>query len=248
MKHIAFSKIDHRPWELPDYPWRWRQSWCDLLFAHWPIPSEKIKPFVPEPLKIQEFDGTSWVGIVPFRMEGVMHRPFPDLPWISAFPEINVRLYVEYEEKPGVWFLSLDATNALAVWVARRFFYLPYYKAQIHIEKHGHRYRYESQRKEQKTVSFKGLYEPDSKPYEAESGSLEHWLTERYCLYAQSPEGDLYRSEVHHLPWPLQKAKADFMTNKMLSPFNIRLPDTSPLLHFASCLDVVIWAPEKIAL
>jgi len=247
MKHIAFSQIDHRPWKLPNGPWKWRQSWCDLLFAHWPIPSAELRTYVPKSLKIQEFDGTSWVGIVPFRMEGVMRRPLPDLPWISSFPELNVRLYVEYENKPGVWFLSLDATNSLAVWAARRYFHLPYYNAQISIEKYGHSYYYDSQRKGGKAVDFKGKYEPNSKPYEAEAGSLEHWLTERYCLYAQSSEGDLYRSEVHHLPWPLQKAKAEFATNRMLSPFNISLPDTSPLLHFASRLDVVVWSPEKIA-
>lgn len=144
MKHIAFSKIDHRPWKLPNRSWKWRQSWCDLLFAHWPIPSAELRPYVPKPLKIQEFNGTSWVGIVPFRMEGVMHRPFPDLPWISSLPELNVRLYVEYEDKPGVWFLSLDATNPLAVWAARRYFHLPYYKAQISIKKHGNCYHYDS--------------------------------------------------------------------------------------------------------
>jgi len=247
MKHIAFSKIDHRPWKLPNGPWRWRQSWCDLLFAHWPIPSEELRPYVPKPLKVQEFNGTSWVGIVPFRMEGVMHRPFPDLPWISSFPEINVRLYVEYEDKPGVWFLSLDTTNSLAVWAARRYFHLPYYKAQISVEKQGDYYHYNSYRQRANVVDFKAKYAPSSNSYEAKAGSLEHWLTERYCLYAKSSEGDLYRSEVHHLPWPLQKAEAEFATNKMLSPFDISLPDTSPLLHFASRLDVVVWSPEKIA-
>lgn len=246
MTHQAFNKIDHRPWALPSRSWKWRQTWCDLLFAHWPIPTAELKPYVPRPLKIQEYAGTSWVGIIPFRMEGVMHRPFPDLPWISSFPEINVRLYVEYEDKPGVWFLSLDASNSLAVWAARRFFYLPYYRAEINIENCGRRCHYKSHRKGKKPAAFQGIYEPDSEPYEAESGSLEHWLTERYCLYAQSPKGGVYRSEVHHLPWPLQKAKAEFITNKMLNSFNITLPAESPLLHYAERLNVVIWPPEKI--
>lgn len=247
MSHIALRKTDHRPWPPPDSPWKWRQSWCDLLFAHWPFPAKQLRPLVPEPLIIQEFDGTSWIGIVPFRMEGVMLRPLPDLPWISAFPELNLRLYVEYENKPGVWFLSLDATNPLAVWAARKFFYLPYYNAEISIEKREGKYHYYSQRKENHKAELEVLYEPDSDPYEAEEGSLEHWLTERYCLYAQSPGGDLYRSEVHHLPWPLQKAKAQFQTNSLLRPYDIDLPDTPPLLHFAKRLDVVIWSPEKIA-
>src|SRR5690554_1769026 len=114
--HPALTQTDHRPWPLPAHRWTWRQTWCDLLFAHWPIDAKKLRPLVPEALTIQEYDGTSWIGVVPFRMEGVMLRPLPDLPWLSAFPELNVRLYVEYGGKPGVWFLSLDATNPLAVW------------------------------------------------------------------------------------------------------------------------------------
>lgn len=246
MKHIALKKTEHRPWTLPNGPWKWRQSWCDLLFAHWPIPAADLRPYVPETLSIQEFDGTSWVGIVPFRMEGVMRRPFPDLPWISAFPELNVRLYVEYEEKPGVWFLSLDATNPLAVWAARRFFYLPYYRAQMSLEKRGNIYKYHSQREGENGIEFEATYQPASDTYEAKTGSLEHWLTERYCLYAQNSNADLYRTEVHHLPWPLQKAEVEIMTNNMLSPFDIQLPDSPPLFHFSSRVDVVIWPPEKL--
>jgi uncharacterized protein YqjF (DUF2071 family) len=179
-------------------------------------------------------------------MEGVMRRPFPDLPWISALPELNVRLYVDYQGKPGVWFLSLDATNPLAVWAAQKFFYLPYYRANIRLEKQGSVFKYYSTRREAKNVKFSAVYEPTSKPYQAESGSLEHWLTERYCLYAQNSKGDLYRTEVHHLPWPLQKAEVEIISNNMLSPFNLQLPDVPPLFHFSSRVDVVIWHPEKL--
>lgn len=248
MSHPALKKRSHRPWPIPQTPWRWRQTWCDLLFAHWPVPGAVLRPLVPEPLNIQEFDGTSWVGIVPFRMEGVMLRPLPDLPWISAFAELNVRLYVEYEDKPGIWFLSLDATNPLAVWAARRYFYLPYYNAEISLNKQSGQFHYFSSRKEGSvSADFEAVYEPVSESYRAEPGSLEYWLTERYCLYAESPDGALYRSEVHHFPWPLQKAKAQIHTNELLDPFEIQLPDTSPLLHFASKLNVVIWPPEQIA-
>lgn len=248
MTHPAFNRQKHRPWGIPKKPWTWRQSWCDLLFAHWPVPSAVLRPLVPEPLSIQEYDGTSWIGIVPFRMEGVMHRPFPDLPWISAFPELNVRLYVEYEDKPGVWFLSLDARNPLAVWAARRFFHLPYFKADIELREQNEQFYYQSSRQVQSgSVDFRGTYRAISDPYEAESGSLEHWLTERYCLYAESPDGELYRSEVHHWPWPLQRAEVEIKTNELLDPFGISLPNSPSLLHFASRLDVVIWPPERIA-
>lgn len=247
MSHPALKKQNHRPWPIPRSPWKWRQTWCDLLFAHWPVPSSVLRPLVPEPLNIQEFDGTSWIGIVPFRMEGVMLRPFPDIPWISAFAELNVRLYVEYNGKPGIWFLSLDATNPLAVWAARRYFYLPYYNADIKLENQSEQFHYALHRKEKSMpVDFDAVYEPDSEIYHVEPGSLEHWLTERYCLYAQSSNGDLYRCEVHHLPWPLQKAKAKIHTNELADPFDIPLPDTTPLLHFASRLNVIVWPPERI--
>jgi uncharacterized protein YqjF (DUF2071 family) len=113
--HPALRATAHRPWPIPPGPWTSRQSWCDLLFAHWPVPARSLRALVPEPLRIQEYRGAAWLGIVPFQMRGVAPRPLPDIPGISAFPELNVRTYVEYGGKPGVWFLSLDATNALAV-------------------------------------------------------------------------------------------------------------------------------------
>ncbi len=146
MAHVAFSKTDHRPWPLPNRAWSLRQSWVDLLFIHWPIPTELLRPLVPEALTIQEFDGTSWIGVVPFRMEGVTPRHLPDIPGMSAFPELNVRLYVEAEGKAGVWFLSLDATNPVAVWTARRFFHLPYHRATMSITKRQREYAYSSHR------------------------------------------------------------------------------------------------------
>src|SRR5262245_21637301 len=116
--HPAFRRTDHRPWPLPTRRWIGRQTWLDLLFAHWPVAADRLRAFVPAGVTIQELDGTSWVGVVPFRMEGVTFRPIPALPGISAFPELNLRLYVEVDDKPGVWFVSLDAANPLAVWAA----------------------------------------------------------------------------------------------------------------------------------
>jgi uncharacterized protein YqjF (DUF2071 family) len=144
--HPALSQLEHRPWPLPYKPWHWRQSWHDLLFAHWPIPAAALRPLVPAGLTVQEFGGTSWIGLVPFRMTDVMRRGLPDLPWVSAFPELNVRLYVEHNGRPGVWFLSLDAANPLAVWAARRFFHLPYFQARMSLTAEGDGIRYSSWR------------------------------------------------------------------------------------------------------
>ena len=247
MSHLSLNRIDHRPWELPEKPWKWRQSWCDLLFAHWPVEATQIRKLVPEPLVVQEFDGISWLGVVPFRMEGVMHRPLPDLPRISAFPELNVRFYVEHEGKPGVWFFSLDATNILAVKAARKFFHLPYFKAKIKIQEIDDTFEFQSQRQEGADLRFEAVYRPCSNPYEAQPDTLEYWLTERYCLYSQDNKGNLYRAEVHHVPWPLQKTEADIRVNQMLSPFGIELGPQPAHLHFAKRVDVIVWPLQQLA-
>jgi uncharacterized protein YqjF (DUF2071 family) len=243
MPHLALSKLDHRPWNIPERPWTWRQSWCDLLFAHWPVPSAMLRRFVPPSLTLQEFDGSAWIGVVPFRMEGVMRRPLPDLPWVSAFPELNVRTYVEHGGKPGVWFLSLDATNALAVWAARRFFHLPYYRAAMTLTPNGDKFRYASARR---GAEFRGSYGPSSEPYYAKPGSLEHFLTERYCLYAKAPNGAILRNDVQHHPWALQRAWAELEHNTMLDFHGLDVREPPALLHFAKRIDVVVWNAERV--
>ncbi|HJW32459.1 MAG TPA: DUF2071 domain-containing protein [Holophagaceae bacterium] len=244
MAHPSFQRTAHRPWALPTSPWVWRQSWRDLLFAHWPVEASVLQRFVPSPLRVQEFDGTSWIGLVPFRMAGVMRRPWPDLPWMSAFPELNVRLYVELDGKPGVWFLSLDATNPLAVWAARRYFHLPYHSARIslHGVEGGIRY---SARRTSGHPALEATYRAISSPYESRQGTLEHWLTERYCLYAQTPDGVILRNDVHHVPWPLQRAEAEITENSYFAAHGLDIGGPPALLHAARRIDVVVWNAER---
>jgi uncharacterized protein YqjF (DUF2071 family) len=246
--HPALSKIDHRPWALPGTPWTWRQSWCDLLFAHWRIEAKALRSLVPPSLAIQEFDGSSWIGVVPFRMAGVMRRPFPDIPGLSAFPELNLRLYVERDGKPGVWFLSLDATNPIAVWAARRMFHLPYFHADIDMKRASDTIEYTSTRHSSPSAArFRAMYRPTSDVYHSTPGTLEHFLTERYCLYAQSPEGRVFRADVHHLPWPLQHADAEIHENRLHLSHGLTVSGPPETLHFARRLDVVVWTPTVVA-
>jgi uncharacterized protein YqjF (DUF2071 family) len=212
---------------------------------HWPVPSARLRLLVPPELAIQEFEGTSWVGVVPFRMESVMRRPFADVPGLSAFPELNVRLYVEAEGRPGVWFLSLDATNPLAVWAARRFFHLPYHQARMSLKQRAGWFEYESHRRSDE-AGFAARYRPVGEQYESSAGTLGPWLTERYCLYALSPTGRLLRNEVHHMPWPLYRAEAELTENTLLRAAGLELPNTLPLLHFAPRVDVIIWDGEEV--
>jgi uncharacterized protein YqjF (DUF2071 family) len=239
--HPLLLRVDHRPWPVPARPWLGRQSWCDLLFAHYLVPASTLRPLVPAPLRLQEKDGVSWIGVVPFRMEDAMARGLPALPWISAFPELNVRLYVEYAGRPGVWFLSLDATNPLAVWAARKFFHLPYRRAKMDVRLESGDFHYASRG----PARFDARYRPTSEAYQAAAG-LEHFLTERYCLYARSPAGRLFRCDVHHLPWPLQAATAQVDATDLLASHGLTVTTPPDLLHFARRVDVLTWAPEAL--
>src|SRR5215216_3312597 len=143
---LALSRTDHRPWPLPREPWLMAQTWHDLVFAHWPLAPERLRELVPASLPLDTFDGQAWVGVVPFWMSGVRPRAVPGLPWISKFPELNVRTYVTLEDKPGVFFFSLDAARLPAVWAARIFFRLPYFHARMRLRRAGEWVQYASDR------------------------------------------------------------------------------------------------------
>lgn len=129
--HSSLKSLDHRPWPLPAREWKWRQSWLDLAFIHYRVPADQLRRLLPVGIQLQEFDGTAWVGLVPFRMAGVMRRPWPDIPFISSFSEMNLRTYVEVGGKPGVWFFSLDANSRSIVFGGRNFYGLPYFLARM---------------------------------------------------------------------------------------------------------------------
>lgn len=243
---------DHRPWPLPAGPWTMTQRWCDLLFAHWPIPAEAMRAFVPPTLCLDTFDGEAWIGVVPFHMRNVRPRGLPAVPWLSHFAELNVRTYVTAADgsKPGVWFFSLDAANPVAVMLARRFFMLPYFNAAMDVKTVGDALYYTSRRTHQGAApaNFMARYRPTGPVYHAAPGTLEHWLTERYALYATDTRGRPFIGEIHHLPWPLQSAMAEFEINDVTGAAGLGLPDVVPLLHFARRLDVLIWPLKRVAI
>jgi uncharacterized protein YqjF (DUF2071 family) len=244
--HSSLRHVDHRPWPLPNHPWRWRQSWCDLLFAHWTAPESLLRPLIPAALELDRIEGELWLGLVPFRMAGVMHRPLPDFPGLSVFPEINVRTYVRHGAKPGVFFFSLDASNRIAVWAARRFFHLPYHHADMQLERSGDELTMRSVRRSNQAARLEVGYRPTSPVRMAEPGTLEWALTERYCLYAAAPDGSLWRTEVHHPQWPLQDASADFGQEGLLRAAGFAVSGPPRLLHFADRVDVVAWSPTRV--
>src|ERR687894_448732 len=139
-----------------------KQRWLDLLFAHWRVPADALRAVMPPAVPVDEFDGSAWVGVTPFKVERLRARLTPPVPGISSFLETNVRTYATIKGEPGIWFFSLDAENRSAV---------------------------------------------------AEPGTLEHFLTERYCLYTVDDEGRVMRGDIDHEAWRLRPAAAELRRN-----------------------------------
>ena len=232
---------------MPPDPWVMTQTWHDLLFAHWPFEPEQLAPRIPAGLELDTFDGRAWLAIVPFVMTNVAPRGAPALPFVSAFPELNVRTYVRAGGKPGVFFFSLDAARTLAVWTARLMFRLPYCRAEMTVTRRGAEISYRSRRLgPDRTAEFFAVYRPTGSPFRPQPGTLEHFLTERYCLYAYGHGGLPYRLEIHHPPWTLQPAEALISLNSMAAASGLTLPSSEPLLHFSLRQDVVAWRPATV--
>ena len=235
--------IEHRPWPLPRAPWVMFQSWRSLLFMHWPVPAEVLRSHVPAPLAIDTFDGTGWLGIVPFDLRDLRVRLLPALPGLSDFPEINVRTYVRSGDHGGIWFFSLDAASTAAVLGARLTFGLPYRRAEMEVRQDGDWIHYRSRRMDG-NAEFIGRYRPIGPPSEPLPGTLEHFLTERYALFTVEGGKKVIRGDIHHPPWGLQPAEAVVERNTMAQAAGITLPDVSQLLHFSAHQDALIWAPR----
>lgn len=231
----------HRPWPLPNIPWTMRQTWSDLLFAHYPIEFDILRQLVPEALDLDTYKGTCWIGVVPFRMSGVRLRGLPPVPGADLFPELNVRTYVTVDDKAGVYFFSLDAANRLAVMAAKTLYNLPYWFADMEIRNRGTTIEFESKRRNDSGINFACSYQPISKPFQADQGSFEEWMVERYCFYTLNASGVPLRCDILHEPWILQQAEAEFSKNRLLSEQGIIIEKASPILHYAKSIEVRAW-------
>ena len=231
----------HRPWRLPSLPWILAQSWRNLLFAHWRLPPELLRPLVPAPLQLDLYEGEAWVGITSFEIREFRVRGLPPLPGLAAFPELNLRTYVRAGGRFGVHFFSLDAGSRLAAAGARIAFRLPYRAATMSLRRSGTEIRFRSER--DGVARFRAVYAPTDAPWEAAAGSLEHFLTERYALFTVLRSGRVLRADIHHRPWPLQRARATLRPEQLAAAEGVPVPAGPPLLHFAHRQDTLIWAP-----
>ncbi len=263
---MGMEQIDRiAPTRRPDRRVVMRQSWRNLLFLHWPIEVGQLRPLIPEALSIDTFEGVAYVGLVPFSMRRVRPAGLPAVPWLSNFHETNVRTYVHLEGRdPGVWFFSLDAANPVAVQLARRLFFLPYFDARMSVDARGpggeasadstsylpvgSTLRYYSQRTWDEpcpaTTCLRARVTGPASP--AVPGSLEHFLAERYLLYANHPKQGIKVGQVYHTSYPIQAAELEALDETIIPAAKLTRPaGPPPLTHFASGVDVDIFALQS---
>jgi uncharacterized protein YqjF (DUF2071 family) len=246
-------RTSQKPRPLPPGRWAMTQRWNDLLFAHWPVAASAIAALLPEGLQVDTFQGSGWLGMVPFWLDRIKLRGVPSIFGVRSFPDLNLRTYVvdEHTGTPGVYFFSLDASNLLAVAVARTLFHLPYHWADMRLEQRSEReFSFYSRRRFSKQpVIFKARYRglgPTRKLAESGSGTLEYFLMERYCLFAKNRDGQPIRANLHNVPWPLEEAEAEIEHNDLANAIGIQLPDLEPVLHYSRRLAVYIWPAELV--
>lgn len=242
------KEIEHRPYPLPSSPWAMTQTWDQLLFMHWPIPAQELKMHLPPALELDIFDGTAWIGLVPFAMNNIRMHWLPKVPYTHSFLELNVRTYVKYKGKPGVYFFTLDANHKLAVAAARSLFSLPYVNADMEMTNINGMFDFKSERTHRgyPDASFHAAYRPTSPFFTATKGSIEHWLTARYCLWTTKGK-HVYCGEIHHIEWNLQKAEAEIKINKLVPFLPKAYFDRDPLLLFTPSIRAFVWMLDRIS-
>lgn len=225
------------------------QSWRRLTFIHWRVPVESIQWLLPNPLKVDSFDGSAWIGLVPFSMERIRPWWSPSVPGISWFLETNVRTYVRHPDgTTGVWFFSLEATSWLAVTIARNVWNLPYYRAKLSLTR--------SQQGDSERIVYQGVRRGDPRtayqlsveipanrqPSEAAPGTLEHFLVERYTLFAVDHRGSLFTGQVHHDPYRICSARVEMQQNSLVDASGccIEHPEAPDHVAWSDGVDVVV--------
>jgi uncharacterized protein YqjF (DUF2071 family) len=210
----------------------------EQLFVHYRVATEELRALVPPGLEVEEHSGSAWLSVTPFLVTGLRARGLLPLPYVSSFHQLNVRTYVARDGKPGIWFFSLHTSSQVAVEAARRLYRLPYFRADIVVGRQGDRILYDCSRHDGK--AFSAAYRPDGDVFHPEPDSLEHFLTERFCLYAEHG-GRLHRAHIHHRPWALQPAEAQIDLDTMPP---LKVSEDDPLVYYSARQDVVVWPRE----
>jgi uncharacterized protein YqjF (DUF2071 family) len=246
-------RTSHKPRPLPPGKWTMSQRWNDLLFAHWPVPAAAMAALLPDGLEADTFQGSAWLGIVPFWLDRIKVRGVPSVPFARGIPDLNLRTYVRDEDTgaQGVYCFSMDTGSLLAAAGARFLYHLPYYWAEMAIEKRSEReFAFFSRRRfSSRPAVFKARYRglgPTRSSAGNRSGTLEYFFTERYCLFARNRNGQPVRANIHNVSSPLEEAEAVIEENSLPAALGISLPSQAPVLHYSRRLAVYIWPAELV--
>jgi uncharacterized protein len=229
----------------PERPHVMHQNWGKLLFLHWPVSPSLLRPLLPEGLQLDTFQGGAWIAITPFTIWNAHPAFLPPVPGLGRMHELNVRTYVHLDGVPGVWFFSLDLNSFLGMLGGRYIYHLPYYHAYIQLHQRGSSIDYRLRRTGHPSAEFAALYSFGEPLPPSQPGSLEFFLTERYCLYTWHL-GRLYRARIFHQPWPLRTAQLESLTSTMFHQINLPAPAGDPHLLYAESLSVDIWGLEAL--
>lgn len=236
-----------RPLPISKSPWVMRQVWEDFLFMHWPVNIKEVAPHVPKELIIDTYNGKAWVSVVIFVMKRIYLRGVPFVSVVPAFPEFNVRTYVRYNDKPGIFLFSIDVDNLASTLIAKRWYRLPYYNADTIFYKQENTYYFSSKRKEDKNCVISGAYRPlTERLFAPQKLTIDHWLLERFYMYS-SNKHNLYITEIQRPPWRIQLAEAKIRENTMFAPLNIDISAAAPIIHFAKGMETFMSNRKKIS-
>jgi uncharacterized protein YqjF (DUF2071 family) len=251
-QHDSIDRIS--PTLEPDQQVLLHQNWHHLLFLHWEIPPQDLQALLPPRLTLDTYEGKAYVGLVPFTLTGVRPVLTPPLPWLSAFHEVNVRTYVHLEGRdPGVWFFSLDASSAVAVAAARAAYHLAYYDAEITFNAGSGalpEIAFDSRRTDARGtlpanvhLNYRAVESPAAP---ATPGTLEHFLIERYILYSQDEQRQLYRARVHHQAYPVQRAEVLALDETAVWAAGIRREASHGIRHYAREVNVKVYGAVRV--
>jgi len=223
------------------------QDWGKLLFIHWRIDEKLLRPLIPPRLQIDTYHGSAWIAIAPFTMWNISALPpfLPPVPGLSSAHELNVRTYVYLDDVPGVWFFSLDCNSSAAVFGARMLYHLPYYNADIELTEDAGAIDYSLARTDDPPAEFSASWQVGKPLPPSEPGSLEFFLTERYCLFSEHDD-KIYQARIHHRPWPLRAAELISLESTMIESHGLPTPKEDPHLHYCEELSVDIWPLRRL--
>ncbi len=246
-------RTSHRPRPLPAGRWAMSQRWNDTLFAHWPVSVTDVARLLPDGLQPDIFQGSAWLGIIPHRMDRIKVRGVPAIPGARGFLKLAVRLCVreKHRGEPGIYCLSTETSNLLAVLTARIFCGQPYHWAEMRLEQRTEReFEFYSRRMMASPAAvFKARYRglgPSRRLLESRPGSLEYFLNERYSVYSLDRSGRTVRAGLHSVVSPLEDAEAQIDQNDLPAALGIQLGDVEPVLYYARRMAAYVWPGELV--